>query len=111
MWTSGDDGNEEEIPAEVPEGCDVYHLVVMCWYGSQPYQFKITTVLSNAEAYSAGKSIDTFMYAMCEGKASSFSIRLRGGNGSVVSRAFTNVVYIEHDIPAFKEVAEDEAVD
>lgn len=99
---------EEWKPPKGYEDCTVYNVEVMCWFGTQPYRFQIETLLSDAEAYAASKTLDAKMYELGRGTASSFSITLRGKDGRTVSRAFTNVVYLEHDIPAFKEVAEDE---
>lgn len=98
------------IPDEYSD-CKVYNIAVLCWFGNEPYQFKIATLLTDAEAYAASNKFATVMYEMVKTGQSSFSIKLRGMNGNVVSRVFTNVVYIEHNIPAFKEVAEDENVD
>lgn len=99
---------------EVPEGfedCFLYHIDIMCWFGGTPYQFKVETLLNNAEAYETKNTLDSKMYELGRGTSSSFSIALRGKDGKMVSRAFTNVVYMEHDIPPFKEVAEDENVE
>lgn len=106
--------DEEVDTSVIPEGfedCAVYNIEVMCWFGNQPYQFKVKALLNDAEAMAARKTLDTKMYELGRGTASSFSITLRGMSGQPVSRAFTNVVYMEHDIPQFKEVAEDESVD
>lgn len=117
VWKSG--GSEKNsrphdedyvIPEEYSD-CKIYHIDILCWFGNDPYQFKISTLLTDAEAYAASNKMASVMYDMVKTGQSSFSIKLRGMSGSVVSRVFTNVVYIEHDIPAFKEVAEDEAVD
>lgn len=104
---------EEEVT--IPEGFEdygVYNIEIMCWFGNQPYQFKVKALLNDAEAMAARKTLDTKMYEIGRGTASSsFSITLRGMSGMPVSRAFTNIVYMEHDIPPFREVAEDESVD
>lgn len=115
VWESGGCSNSKEseegtIPEEYSD-CKVYHIDILCWFGNDPYQFKITTLLTDAEAYAASNKMAGVMYELVKTGQSSFSIKLRGMNGSVVSRVFTNVVYIEHDIPAFKEVAEDESVE
>lgn len=115
VWESGGCSNSKEkeedtIPEEYSD-CKVYHIDILCWFGNDPYQFKITTLLTDAEAYAASNKMAGVMYELVKSGQSSFSIKLRGMNGSVVSRVFTNVVYIEHDIPAFKEVAEDESVE
>lgn len=112
VWEGKNPLPEEEYQA--PEGfedCTLYHIDIMCWYGTTPYQFKLETLLNNAEAYETRKTLDTKMYELGRGTSSSFSITLRGKNGKPVSRAFTSVVYMEHDIPPFKEVAEDENVE
>ena len=102
---------EEYKPPEGFEDCELYNIDIMCWYGTSPYQFKIEALLNNAEAYETRKTLDTKMYELGRGTSSSFSITLRGKDGRAVSRAFTGVVYMEHDIPPFKEVAEDENVE
>lgn len=112
VWEGKDPIPKDEY--DIPEGyedCRLYHIDVMCWYGTSPYQFKIETLLNNAEAYETRKTLDTKMYELGRGTSSSFSITLRGKDGHPISRAFTNVVYMEHDIPPFKEVAEDENVE
>ena len=96
---------------EMPEGledCKIYHIDVMCWYGTTPYQFKITTLLTDQEAYMTSNELAKAMYNLATMGQSSFSIKLRGQDGRIVSRVFTGVVYMEHDIPVFKDVAEDE---
>lgn len=95
-------------PPEGYEDCKVYNIEVLCWFGTQPYKFLIETLLNDSEAYAASRTLGSKMYELGRGTSSSFSITLRGKDGRTVSRAFTNVVYLEHDIPAFKEVAEDE---
>ena len=112
MWTKEDAPSNE--PIDIPEeysDCKAYHIDVMCWFGNQPYQFKITTLLNDAEAMAACNKLAEVMFNMVKTGNSSFSIKLRGQNGDVVSRVFTNVVYIEHNIPIFKEVVEDESIE
>ncbi len=109
MWTKEDTPPSDDF--EIPEGleeCKVYHIDVMCWYGTTPYQFKITTLLTDQEAYLTNNELAKAMYNLATMGQSSFSIKLRGQDGKIVSRVFTGVVYIEHDIPVFKDVAEDE---
>ena len=108
---SSQDSEEESGISEEYSDCRKYHIAVLCWFGNEPYQFKLDTLLSDSEAYAASNKLATVMYEMVKTGQSSFSIKLRGINGSVVSRVFTNVVYIEHDIPSFKEVAEDESTE
>lgn len=108
--TSSSTDEEYYIPPEYAD-CKIYNIEVMCWFGSSPYQFKITTLLNDAEAYAASNKLASVMYELVKTGQSSFSIKLRGKRGNVVSRVFTNVVYLEHDIPSFKEVAEDESTE
>ncbi len=109
MWTKEDTPppDDFEIPEELSE-CKIYHIDVMCWYGTTPYQFKITTLLTDQEAYMTSNELAKAMYNLATMGQSSFSIKLRGQDGKIVSRVFTSVVYMEHDIPVFKDVAEDE---
>ena len=104
-------GAEDYEPPDGFEDCTLYHVDVLSWFGNQPYQFKIETLLSDAEAMAAGRTLNKVLFELGRGTASSFSISLRGKDGRNVSRAFTGVVYLEHDIPEFREVAEDESVD
>lgn len=113
MWTKEDepvDTEDIEIPEEFSD-CNTYHIDVMCWFGNQPYQFRIVTLLNDAEAMAACNKLADVMFNIVKTGISSFSIKLRSQTGSIVSRVFTNVVYMEHDIPTFKEVAEDENVE
>lgn len=110
MWT------KEELPSEevteIPEGledCKVYHIDVMCWFGGTPYQFKITTLLNDQEACAAYNRMTEIIYNIAKSGQNSFSIKLRGKDGRIISRVFTNVVFLEHDIPMFKELLEDES--
>ena len=109
MWTKEDTPppDDFEIPEELAD-CKIYHIDVMCWYGTTPYQFKITTLLTDQEAYMTSNELAKAMYNLATLGQSSFSIKLRGQDGKIVSRVFTSVVYMEHDIPVFKDVAEDE---
>ena len=83
----------------------------MCWFGGTPYQFKITTLLNDQEACAAYNRMAEIMYNIAKNNHTSFSIKLRGADGRIISRVFTGVVFLEHDIPMFKEVAEDETVE
>ena len=112
MWTKEEFPYEEvkEIPPGL-EDCKVYHIDVMCWFGGTPYQFKITTLLNDQEACAAYNRMSEIIYNIAKNNHTSFSIKLRGADGRIISRVFTGVVFLEHDIPMFKEVAEDETVE
>lgn len=100
--------SEEQEMMDEPE-YKKYIIILTLLYGNSLNQLKLEVYFNNEEANSAFTILNKKIFELTQMNSPvSLSLVSRNADGDVIRRGVSGIVGIEHNIPQFTEVLEDE---